>query len=149
MIDRRMALLMAAALGLGSYAVWSGDSALMSWLSPGGDNLTALPSPVKKDDSEAAAKTTHLNPLAELDIAAFDEMLKRPLFNPTRAPAPPPPEPVEEQPQAAVEQAPPPTEEPVRPEDFASARNRLERWSVVGGHALEPIKRDSPDENRR
>lgn len=133
MMDRRMALLLAAALGLGGYAVWSGDSALMSWFTPVRDSRTAVQPVVKTDDGEAASKTTQLNPLAELDVAAFDEMLQRPLFNPTRAPAPPPPEPVVEQPQAAVEEAPLAAEEPVRPEDFAllGIASKDGAWSVV------------------
>jgi hypothetical protein len=133
MIDRRMALLLVAALGLGGYAVWSGDSALMSWFEPNRDSLNAVQPAAKKGELETKATTTQLNPLAELDIAAFDEMLRRPLFNPTRAPAPPPPEPVGEPQQATVEQAPPAAEEPVRPEDFAllGIASKDGMWSVV------------------
>ena len=134
MIDRRLALLLAAAIGLGGYAVWSGDSLFSTWLTQDNDIVTAvkqLPAaPVAEIKSD---KLVSLNPLAALTTVQFEDIVKRPLFNPTRAPAPvAEPPPVEEPPPEAVEVAPPP-EEPVNPNDFAllgiASKNGI--WTVV------------------
>jgi hypothetical protein len=132
MIDRRLALLLLAAIGLGGYTVLSGDSALMqrSGASVGAETELRQTSAPSQDDVKPA-KAVNLNPLAELTLADFAEIAKRPLFNPTRAPAPPPPEP---EPEAAVAEPPPtPVEEPTNPDDFAllGVASNNGSWTVV------------------
>lgn len=134
MIDRRLALLLAAAIGIGGYAVWSGDSALTSWLDPQEAIVTAKrQSPLVTPSATEPGKTANLNPLAGLALAQFGDIVKRPLFNPTRAPAPPPPEPQPE-PEVTEEEAPPqPVVEEINPDDFTilgiASKDGL--WTVV------------------
>ena len=136
MIDRRLSLMLAAAVGLGGYAMWSGDNALVDWLYPQSGIAAAVRQPVKIPASATPPeKVANLNPLALLDAAAFEDMVQRPLFNKTRAPAPPPqPEP-EPEPEPEVVEAveAPPTEEPAKPEDFAllGVASKGGEWTVV------------------
>ena len=134
MIDRRLALLLAAAIGIGGYAFWSGDSALMTWLYPQEEIVTAKRQPALAAPSAAeSTKPTNLNPLAGLAMAQFGDIVKRPLFNPTRAPAPPPPEP-EPEPDVTEEVAPPqPVAEEINPDDFTilGIASKDGIWTVV------------------
>ncbi len=134
MIDRRLSLLLVAAIGLGGYTAWSGDSALFTWFGVPGSTGTAVQQPAAPPAAGSKpVKVSNLNPLAELTLAAFDEIARRPLFNPTRAPAPPPPEP-EPEPEVAVAEPPPePVEEPINPDDFAllGVASKNGSWTVV------------------
>lgn len=134
MIDRRLALLLAATIGIGGYTVWSGDSALMSWLNPQEAIVTAKRQPALVTPSAAElGKTANLNPLAGLALAQFGDIVKRPLFNPTRAPAPPPPEPQPE-PEVTEEEVPPqPVAEEINPDDFTilGIASKGGLWTVV------------------
>ena len=136
MIDRRLSLMLAAAIGLGGYSMWSGDNPLVDWLYPQSGIATAVNQPARIAASATPTeKVANLNPLALLDAAAFEELVRRPLFNPTRAPAPPPepqPEP-EPEPEVVVAEEPPPTEEPAKPEDFAllGIASKDGEWTVV------------------
>ena len=134
MIDRRLLLLLAAAMGLGGYSVWSGDNALVDWLYPQTGIAAAVKQPAKTVASATPTeKVANLNPLALLDAAAFDDMVQRPLFNKTRAPAPPPEPQPEPEPEAVVAVEAPPTEEPAKPEDFAllGVASKGGEWTVV------------------
>lgn len=134
MIDRRLALMLLAATGLGGYTAWSGDNALMSWLGARGSTGTVMQQPAVPSPAEAKpAKVSNLNPLAQLTLAEFDEIAKRPLFNPTRAPAPPPPEPDPEPEVAVVEPPPEPVEASISPEDFTllGVASKNGSWTVV------------------
>lgn len=132
MIDRRMSLLLAAAAVLGVYAVWSGDNALTTYLRSTDDGAPTAAAPAAGAPAGEAVAVADLNPLAGLNAEQFADIAARPLFNPTRAPAP------DLQPQedpedvATVEEA-PPTEAPSTPEDFTllgiAAKNGV--WSVV------------------
>jgi hypothetical protein len=130
MIDRRLALLLAAAFGLAGYTVWSGDNALFSYLNPqSGDDRAAAAAKVESPPADLEA-VANLNPLAGLSAEQFAEIVKRPLFNPSRAPAP---EPVAPEPEPVVTEQPPPEEPPVNPEDFVvlGIAERDGRWTVV------------------
>ncbi len=133
MIDRRLALLLLAATGLGSYAAWSGNNTLLTWLDPREEIVTASQQSTPVTSPEAKPqKVANLNPLAQLALAQFEDITKRPLFNPTRAPAPPPPEPEPEVEEVAVE-APPPVEEVTNPDDFAllGIASKDGTWTVI------------------
>ena len=136
MIDRRLSLMLAAAVGLGGYSVWSGDTALVGLIFPQTEIAAAVRNPERIAASEVPPeKVAHLNPLAALDAAAFNDMVQRPLFNQTRAPAPPPepePEPQPE-PEVVVAVETPPTEEPAKAEDFAllGVASKGAEWIVV------------------
>jgi hypothetical protein len=131
MIDRRMSLLLAAAATLGIYAVWSGDNALTTYLGSTEDAAPAVATQAVAPAGGTVA-VADLNPLAGLKAEQFADIAARPLFNPTRAPAP------EAAPQevpedvATVEEA-PPAEPPSNPEDFTllgiAAKDGV--WSVV------------------
>lgn len=91
MINRRLVLLMSAALGLGAYGVWSGDGKIFVERLSGAVGAPQLvvqaQAPVAQETAPATAPAKSLNPLSELEIAALSEITERPLFNPTRAPA--------------------------------------------------------------
>lgn len=135
MIDRRLALLLAAAIGLGGYTLWSGDSALSTWLTSQDDIVTAVKQPPATSIAQTKAnKETNLNPLATLRIEQFEDIVQRPLFNATRAPAPVPEQVVDEEPeQQAVVEVPVVEEPPVKPEDFAllGIASKGGTWTVV------------------
>lgn len=118
MTNGRLALLMAAAGSLMAYGIWSGDVTLPFYphrdAAPADD---AVPAPVP---AGAASSVAALNPLAALKPEDFNAIVERPLFNPTRRPAPPP-QPVVQPVEAEQPSEPPPTEasQPdVKPEDF-------------------------------
>jgi hypothetical protein len=133
MIDRRLAMLLIAALGLAGYSLWSGDGALMSFMNPAQAPANA-PSAPKASTAEATQPiaVAELNPLSGMTAEQFEEILKRPLFNPSRAPAPPPPEPQPE-PEQVVTEEPPPQEAPPNPEDFTllGIAAKDEAWTAV------------------
>jgi hypothetical protein len=138
MIERRLALLLAAATVLAAYALWSGDNPLLAqWglgpASPAADGATAR----KPEDAQGEPTLKPVvNPLGGLELESFTETIERPLFDPARAR--PVPVVAEEEP---VEETPPPAvEEPKSPEDFTllavasreGAWTALVRWESEG-----------------
>jgi hypothetical protein len=132
LINRRLALLFAAAGGLAAYGVWSDGGSLLQRLT--GD------SPVVSDASPVAATGSRetgsigdgaksLNPMSNIALESLSEMVARPLFNPTRAPAPK----VQQAAPVVVPEA-PFVEETINPGDFtllAVASNKEGRTAVV------------------
>lgn len=134
MIDRRLAFLLAMAIGLGGYAVWSGDNLFSDWLNPQSEIVTAVKQPSTANVAEVKTDPpASLNPLAALSVSQFEDMIKRPLFNPSRAPAPVPEPPDDEEPPPEAVEATPPVEETVNPNDFAllGIASRDGSWTVV------------------
>lgn len=135
-MNRRLLVLAVAALGLGGLAAQ--DSGLLR--PAGGPEPIAIGRDAAATGTPPSAPRTIGNPLAGLTIASLEAITARPLFNPTRAPAPapvaeaPPPEP------APVPEAPPPEAEPINPADFtplAIASNdggatAVIRWNPTG-----------------
>ena len=101
-MNRRLVGLAAVAALLGGYLAYQGFGPAAT--GRGGEAaLSGAAAP--------RAQTVKLNPLQDLDPAAYPDIVDRPLFNPSRQPRPaapvaPPPPPVVEQP--VVEQPPPP-----------------------------------------
>jgi hypothetical protein len=130
MTGGRLGLLMVTAVALTGYLVWSGDAALILPLldqekTPSATLQTtaALPSPKAETSG-----TPVLNPLSELKPDALNEMIERPLFNPTRAPAAAPVAEVAE----PVDEAPEP-EDSTGPQDFTllGMASRDGIWTAV------------------
>lgn len=91
MINRRLVLLAATAGALAAYTAWSDGGDLLRRLAGGTPapskavQIAALP---PKEFVAADRGTPILNPLHGLAIESLDEIVARPLFNPSRAPAP-------------------------------------------------------------
>ncbi len=109
-MNARLVALIAVAGGLAAYAFWPVETSAPPRVAAGSSPLPAqapAPAPASGGDTQQGS----LNPLSRLNAEAVADIAKRPLFNPTRAPAEQPqqaPEPVAEQPQQPV------TEEPAQ-----------------------------------
>ncbi len=120
MMNRRLVLLFAAAGALAAYAALGDNGNFIANLVAPEQAVSAGGPPAVLASGVADKPLQHvaLNPLGSLAAQSLDAILERPLFNPTRAPAPPAPPP------APVEKAPPvmadpvAAEEPVNPKDF-------------------------------
>jgi hypothetical protein len=91
MINRRLLLLVAAAGGLAAYGVWSDEGGLFKRLTGAGVDLVASTPATIPEVSKTVATVTpakSLNPLGGLAVDALSAISERPLFNPSRAPAP-------------------------------------------------------------
>ena len=122
MTSSRLALLVTAAAGLMAYSVWSGDIVLpMVPPFDAAKNDAAAPRQAPAAaDAPLARPVAALNPLSGLGAETFAAIVERPLFNPTRRPAPPPAPEVE--PVVELPDEPPPAvvaEPEVKPEDFS------------------------------
>jgi hypothetical protein len=135
MIGRRLSLLILAAGALAVYVIWDDRVGFFERFLLGEKAsptaISTVPAPVS-----AGGGKTQLNPVAGLSATALAEMIERPLFNPTRRPAPeePPPPPP---PPPAAEPEQPVVEHTVNPEDFtllavasnAGGKTALVRWN--------------------
>lgn len=131
MTKAKLSLLMMTAAALTGYLVWSGDAALLLPMldkeTPAGTPAQTTAAP--QDPKTQAIAAPVLNPLAQLKAEALAEMVERPLFNPSRAPAPIP---VAEA-APPVEEAPPEPEETTGPQDFTllGMASRDGTWTAV------------------
>lgn len=121
MTSSRLALLVTAAGGLLAYSVWSGDIVLpmVPPFDAAKDDAAVIRLAPAAADAPLARPVAALNPLSGLNAETFTAIVERPLFNPTRRPAPPPAPEVEpaelpEEPLPAVAAMP-----EVKPEDFS------------------------------
>ncbi len=99
MANLRLLLGAAAIVGLLGYSVFNADDTLLKYVLPRTEPPAAAATPVAAEQASAPAapQQAALNPL-QLSAGALSETIRRPLFNPTRAPrieAPPPPPPPE------------------------------------------------------
>ena len=122
MTGGRLALLATAAVGLLAYSVWSGDIVLpmVPPFDAAKDKAAVIRPAPAAADAPMARPVAALNPLSGLNAEAFTAIVERPLFNPTRRPAPPPAPEVE--PVVELSEEPPPAvaaEPEVKPEDFS------------------------------
>lgn len=100
-MNRRLLLMLTTAAGLAGYALWSADGGLFATLTgvaKAPEATIAADSASPGPQASASGQAKSLNPLSGLTLELLSEMTARPLFNPSRAPAPvaetPPPEPV-------------------------------------------------------
>lgn len=131
MTGGKLGLLMVTAAALTGYLVWSGDAALILPLldrEKPPDRTLQTTAALQSPKSEASG-TTVLNPLSELKPEALNEMIERPLFNPTRAPAVAPVAAVAE----PVEEPVPEPEDSTGPQDFTllGMASREGIWTAV------------------
>ena len=95
MNNRRLAFLITIACILAAYFFWSDGRTWLDQLSGQEDSATEPDAPPAQPiDVAKAADKGALNPLGALQIQMLSEMVDRPLFNPSRAPAPKEPPPV-------------------------------------------------------
>ncbi len=106
-MNRRLALLVAAAAALGAYVMLEGPFQVpLSTPESGGRNDGAVPEVVP--NASGPGQPSRLNPLHGLEAERFRAVIEQPLFNPGRAPRPteppppPPAPPVEPQPAEAT-----------------------------------------------
>jgi hypothetical protein len=87
--NHRLLLLSAGAAVLAAYALWSGAAGNLLTLAGGGRAVAVaeLPAAPAAGNGEPA-EAVPLNPLSGIGIDSFDEIVGRPLFNPTRTPPP-------------------------------------------------------------
>lgn len=142
MMNRRLVLLFVSAAALAAYAVLGDDNNFIASLVGPEKAISAGGPPAVAVSSEADKPLQHvaLNPLGGLAAQSLSAIVERPLFNPTRAPAPaPPPAPVEEAPPVQVAD-PVVAAAPVNPEDFTfiavasgdGERTAVLRWNPTG-----------------
>jgi hypothetical protein len=118
MKSRRLVLLLAIAAALAAFSAWVDSGRYPGTSQEIGQSASAgLPTAAiqMRELAPGPRREVSLNPLSDIEPEKFSEIVDRPLFNPTRAPAaiepPAEPEPV-------VETAPPPAEVTINPGDF-------------------------------
>ena len=134
MTNQRLLLLSATAAALAAFTLWSDDGRLLQRLT-GYEPAAAIAGQRPKTKTENTAETGPvnivLNPLHGIGIGALSEMVDRPLFNPTRAPAPKAKpaeaEPAAVDPPAVVADTPPPADFTLQ----AVALGETGRYAVV------------------
>ena len=130
-MNRRLLLLIAVAVLLGSFLLFDGGG-----LPPAGERVLSTPAaeytPPPADAAGGGPAT--LNPYQGLAERSFTNMLERPLFNPGRAGRPP--EPVQTESEVAAPELPPePPEPPQPPEPPAPQAEDFMLVAVAAGPA--------------
>jgi hypothetical protein len=134
LISQRLIVLVAVAGILAAYFVWSDGENLMDRLTGKGQAISEIASPLAGQPQQSAGTdkgTVSLNPLSSIGVDTLSAMIDRPLFNPSRAPAPKRQQPVPE-PVAAPEPA--VVEDTFNPDDFtllAVAFSATDKTAVV------------------
>ncbi len=139
-MNRRLILLVAAALGLGGFMVWSGEESLLGISLKQGKSLLGAATPAEPLAADASVSRTVPNPLGEVSIDMLNEIVDRPLFNPSRAPAEKAEPPAEPAPVVTAE--PETVDDGINAEEFtllAVASDGLETRAIVRSNASNEI----------
>ena len=90
MINRRLVFLLATAIALGAFSAWVDGGSFLGTSKEHGKAASGTPSATALQTQAAAPagrNDVSLNPLSDIRIESLSEMVDRPLFNPSRAPA--------------------------------------------------------------
>jgi hypothetical protein len=134
LINQRLIALVAVAGALAAYFVWSDSETLMGRLTGRNQAISKAPSSPAGQPQQSAGtdrSAVSLNPLSGIGVDTLSAMVDRPLFNPSRAPAPKQQEPA---PVPVVTTEPVVVENAFNSDDFtllAVASNATDKTAVV------------------
>jgi hypothetical protein len=137
MIERRLLLLLMVAGILGAYSVYNHGETLLDRFKPQEQAARAANAGTLKATTYGGGSVVNLNPVSGIDVAALNDMIERPLFNPTRAPKP------RVQPPPVVEAAAPAVvEDDINPKDFtllAVAATEADKTALVRWNSADKV----------